>query len=166
MPDLHGWITQQVDEAETYTHTHILNPVNALRRCEADRKILVRHRLDPNAIWYDAAMCAGCGTEGEMDYARAENLNDCPELLDLGYAHGLTDEILATLDRPQEGERPERTGPTLIPEALVEGMYGRLWASIVDARTIEPRPEVKALEILDPELKKIAWYVPMADDQL
>jgi hypothetical protein len=35
-------------------------------------------------------------------------------------------EILATLDRPQDGERPEPTGPSLIPDALAEAMYGPL----------------------------------------
>jgi hypothetical protein len=104
---LHGWITQQIDAAEEYALDHILNPTNALRRCEADRRILARHRLNPDAYWAEAAMCHGCGTESEYDYPVTENLNDCPELLDLAYAHGITDEILATLDRPQEGERPE-----------------------------------------------------------
>jgi hypothetical protein len=108
VPDLHGWITQQIDEAEEYALDHILNPTNALRRREADRRILARHRLDPDAIWYEAAMCEGCGTEGEMGYPVTENLNDCPELLDLAYAHGLTPEILATLDRPETPPRPER----------------------------------------------------------
>ena len=124
MPDLHGWITQQIDRAEQYArdgrpvlddhgrylHTeHLPAPEQAtlLRRCEADRRILTRHRLNPDAIWYEAAMCHGCGTEGEMAYPVTDNLNDCPELLDLAHAHGLTPEILAGLDRPQEGERPE-----------------------------------------------------------
>lgn len=181
MPDLHGWITQQIDDLEqiarlisaggyepdewriepsrsgrwtqlvAYSRTlgeppeaaareqaialvqcgrneHLLiamhDPAAVLRRCEADRRILNRHRLNPDAIWYEAAMCAGCGTEDEMCYPRTENLNDCPELLDLGHAHGLTPEILATLDRPQEGERPEPSGPSLIPDALAEAMYG------------------------------------------
>jgi hypothetical protein len=92
-------------------HIVLHNPAAVLRRCAADRKILERHRLDPNAIWYEAAMCHGCGTEDEMAYPRTENLNDCPELLNLAEGHGLTPEILATLDRPQEGERPEPRPP-------------------------------------------------------
>lgn len=167
MRDLHGWITQQIDEAqrsaeaargqgdgrwhhdasypngyvydggvqpvvydegtpsaEEAEHIAAWDPATVLRRCEADRKILARHTLNPDAIWYEAAMCHGCGTEDEMCYPRTENLNDCPELLDLGHAHGLTDEILASLDRPQEGERPEPSGPPLIPDALAEAMYG------------------------------------------
>jgi hypothetical protein len=164
VPDLHGWITQQVDAAEEYALDHILNPANALRRCEADRRILARHRLDPDAIWHEAAMCDGCGTEGEMDYPVTENLNDCPELLDLGYAHGLTDDILASLDRPKEGERPEPTGPSLIPDALAEAMTGRLIATFLGTLPVQPRPEVKALQILEPELKKISSYVPMASE--
>lgn len=224
MPDLHRWITQQIDEieglarlitpggyapdewriepsrsgrwaqvvpysrtnieppeaaardsdqpvvlAQTGRNEHLLiamhDPANVLRRCEADRRILARHRLNPDAYWAEAAMCAGCGTEGEMDYPVTDNLNDCPELLDLAYAHGLTEEILATLDRPQEGERPEPAGPSLIPDALAEAMYGQVWAHILSARPVEPRPEVKALEILDPHLKKIPGYIPTSDPE-
>ena len=213
MPDLHGWITQQIDRVEArakvatpgpwegvvdrhqrgevnasvwsdklgYYITETItsgerheadahhigehNPATVLRRCEADRRILARHRLNPDAYWAEAAMCHGCGTEGEMDYPRTENLNDCPELLDLGYAHGLTDEILAGLDRPQEGERPEPTGPSLIPDGLAEAMYGNLLATFIGTRPIEPRPEVKALEILAPELKKIPGYIPTTNPE-
>lgn len=142
-------------------------PAAVLRRCNADRKILARHQLDPHAIWYEAAMCEGCGTEGEMAYPVTENLNDCPELLDLAYAHGLTPAILATLDRPQEGARPERTGPSLIPDALVEAFA----AAALDAMTTSfvtanaPSPTAKALEILGPELLKVPGYVPSAEGQ-
>lgn len=224
MPDLHGWITQEIDDREqlaelispggyapdewriepsrsgrwaqivAYSRTnieppeaavresdqpvalvqtgrneHLLiamhDPASVLRRCVADRKILARHRLDPNACWADAAMCEGCGTEGEMGYARTENLNDCPELLDLGYAHGLTDEILASLDRPQEGKRPAPTGPGLLPDRLAEAMFGNLYATFLGTRPVEPRPEVKAMEILAPELKKIPGYVPTTNPE-
>lgn len=206
MPDLHGWITQQLDRIEaavrsaekdhgrnwasswhaptdsfellddlgTVVASDLLpgsvgllalhDPAAVLRRCEADRRILARHRLDPDAFWAEAAMCEGCGTEGEMGYPVTENLNDCPELLDLAHAHGLTPEILATLDRPQKGERPERTGPSLIPDALAEAMAGRLFATFLGARPIEPCSELKALEILEPELKKIPGYVPVPKD--
>lgn len=103
MTDLHGWITQQIDAAEEYALDHILNPANALRRCEADRRILARHTVEPDHADSPlfATACHGCGTEGDCGDPVTENLNDCPELLDLGYAHGLTGEILAGLDRPQ-----------------------------------------------------------------
>ncbi|MEV4861448.1 DUF6221 family protein [Streptomyces ossamyceticus] len=161
MPDLHGWITQQIDETEKRAractasdwrhvghgtivdrdtdgwqgapdnaviaridvdriyyscsppyvpdadHVALNSPDHVLRRCAAARRVLARHRLNPDAYWAEAAMCDGCGTEGEMDYPRTENLNDCPELLDLAHAYGITPEILAGLDRPQEGERPD-----------------------------------------------------------
>jgi hypothetical protein len=108
------------------------DPASVLRRCEADRRILNRHRLDPDAIWHEAAMCKGCGDYGDQEFAYTENLNDCPELLDLAHAHGLTDEILATLDRPQEGERPEpvafRIGPPAKPTSSVPpGLRGPNW---------------------------------------
>lgn len=146
-------------------HIVLHDPTTVLRRCEADRRILNRHRLNPDAIWYEAAMCEGCGTEGEMAYPRTENLNDCPELLDLGHAYGLTEEILAGLDRPQEGERPEPSGPSLISDGLAEVMYGSLYAAFLGTRPVEPRPEVKAMEILEPELKKIPGYVPTSEEQ-
>ena len=117
MPDLHGWIIQQIDEAERLAHRaaelcgchppapswsfrdgdeptdgrilivddphpdlkrkigrrwngsyeglfmaeHIAHhdPAAVLRRCTADRRILARHRLNPDAYWADAAMCKG-----------------------------------------------------------------------------------------------------------
>jgi hypothetical protein len=127
---------QAVALVQTGRNEHLLiamhDPATVLRRCEADRRILNRHRLDPDAIWHEAAMCKGCGDYGDQEFAYTENLNDCPELLDLAYAHGLTDEILATLDRPQEGERPEprafRIGPPARPTSSVPpGLRGPNW---------------------------------------
>ena len=224
MPDLHGWITQQIDETERLArraaelcgchppapawsfrdgdepgdgrilvvddphptmrrkisrkkwngsydglfmaeHIAANDPTAVLRRCAADRRVLARHRLNPNAYWAEAAMCEGCGTEGEMGYPRTENLNDCPELLDLAYAYGITPEILAGLDRPQEGERPEPSGPSLIPDALAEAMREQLLVTFLGVRPVEPRPEAKAMEILEPELKKIPGYIPATQEQ-
>lgn len=206
MPDLHGWITQQIERREADIHSAekdhgrtwaaawhaptdsfqllddhgiivasdllpgavgllaIHDPAGARRRCEADRRILARHRLAPDAAWYEAARCEGCGTYGEFDDPETENLNDCPELLDLAYAHGLTPEILAGLDRPQKGKRPERAGPSLVFDAMAEALYEQMFATFLGTRPVEPRPEVKALEILGPELKTIPLYVPVAED--
>ncbi|WP_069751582.1 hypothetical protein [Streptomyces sp. EN16] len=100
--DLHTWITQQVDEVEQLVEEGEYPPSQddgVLRRCEADRRILARHRLDPN-VTYEPA-CHGCGTYGDMDLSNIDNLNDCPELLDLAHAHGITPDVLAGLDRPQ-----------------------------------------------------------------
>ncbi|WP_097982795.1 DUF6221 family protein [Streptomyces sp. f150] len=95
------------DEAFPERRTHIAanDPAAVLRRCEADRRILARHRLDPN-FPYEGA-CYGCGTYGDLDLSNVDNLNDCPELLDLAHAHGITPDILAGLDRPQ----PPRSAP-------------------------------------------------------
>ncbi|CAM5620716.1 DUF6221 family protein [Streptomyces aurantiogriseus] len=223
MPDLHGWITQQIDEIEqlakliapggyapdewrtepsrsgrwarlvaysrlnneppeaaapdsdqpvalvqTGRNEHLLiamhDPAAVLRRCEADRRILARHRLNPDAYWANAAMCAGCGTYGEFDDPETDNLNDCPELLDLAHAHGLTDEILATLDRPKEGERPEPTGQSLVPDALYQAMAENMIRHFLGTRTVEPSPREKAIRILEPELKKIPGYVPITEE--
>lgn len=112
--DLHAWITQQVDRAEASIEDDCIPSDEAapiLRRCEADRRILARHRLDPN-VTYEPA-CKGCGTYGDCDMSNVDNINDCPELLDLAHAHGLTDDILAGLDRPQPPERKPSTGPRI-----------------------------------------------------
>ncbi|MFF6966303.1 hypothetical protein ACFY9G_23410 [Streptomyces anthocyanicus] len=120
--DLHAWITQQVDHVEAgardalnedvffdvtdeRTAQHYQrggSPEVALRRCEADRRILARHQLNPNFTHEPA--CHGCGTYGDMDLSNIDNLNDCPELLDLAHAHGITPDVLAGLDRPQPPE--------------------------------------------------------------
>ena len=180
MTDLHGWITQQIDETERraractatdwrhvfdgiivdrdtdgwqhapdsarianvayeriYWSTnpahspdadHIVcnDPDTVLRRCEADRRILARHRLATEWDWAfsSEAPCHGCGTNGDGDYFVTDQLNECPELLDLAHAHGITAEILAGLDRPTMPPRPEpkRRGPdpdtSLVPAAL------------------------------------------------
>jgi len=186
VPDLHGWITQQIDERERLTrlispggyapdewriepsrsgrwaqivaysrtnieppeaavrdseqpvalvqtgrNEHLLmamhDPAAVLRRCEADRRILARHRLDPDCHYEPA--CLGCRTYGDQEMAYTDNLNECPELLDLGYAHGLTPEILATLDQPETPPRPEPRPPVDL----------KAW---VDSMTIRPAPSV------------------------
>lgn len=120
MPDLHGWITQQIDTLEGLAHAQESSlwqtalgddsvSVTIIRRCEADRRILARHRLNPNVHFEPA--CLGCGTYGDMELSETDNLNECPELLDLAYAHGLTPEILATLDQPVPPPTPERPEP-------------------------------------------------------
>lgn len=81
-------------------------PDITLRRCEADRRILNRHRLDPgmaHSVTYSAA-CQGCGMDEAWGLPNVDNLNDCPELLDLAHAHGITPEHLAGLERPQPTE--------------------------------------------------------------
>ncbi|WP_435279301.1 DUF6221 family protein [Streptomyces sp. 1222.5] len=158
MPDLHGWITQQIDHTEAIAldatpgpwhvtkydwpsdfdagigtslgevdvvghgyegggvehvrdacHIAAHDPAAVLRRCEADRRILARHTIDPD-VHYEPA-CKGCATYGDQELPYVDNLNDCRELLDLGYAHGLTPEILATLDQPVAPTAPERPEP-------------------------------------------------------
>ncbi|WP_318205359.1 DUF6221 family protein [Streptomyces sp. SCL15-4] len=179
MPDLHGWITQQIEETERlarraaelcgchpaapswifgdettdgrilvaddphpdlkrkigrrwnrsyeglFMAEHIVHhdPAAALRRCEADRRILARHQLDPD-VHYEPA-CKGCGTYGDMELPETDNLNECPELLDLAYAHGLTNEILASLDKPV----PPPTPPRPEPSAVDLSAYMRLWTA-------------------------------------
>jgi hypothetical protein len=105
-------ITQYEVEPRDETPAPVQSATAVLRRCEADRRILARHRIDPVAVGSPtlATACNGCGAEWVQDSCDpfTENVNDCPELLDLGRAHGLTDEILAGLDRPQ----PPKPTPT------------------------------------------------------
>ena len=109
------YITEKISSGDRHEadahHIGANGPDAVLRRCEADRRILARHRLDPN-VTYEPA-CEGCGTYGDMGLSEVDNLNDCPELLDLAHAHGITPEILAGLDRPQPPERKPHTGPRL-----------------------------------------------------
>lgn len=197
MPDLHGWIVQQIDETERLAHRaaelcgchplapswsfrdgdeptdgrilvvdephpslkrkigrkwngsydglfmaeHIVrhDPAAVLRRCAADRRILARHRLDPNVTFEPA--CEGCRTYGDTALSWTDNLNECPELLDLAEAHGLTPEILATLDRPVPPPMPERPEPRP-PVDL------KAWVSLM---TVTPAP------IVPPALRGPNW---------
>lgn len=216
MPDLHGWITQQVDDREqlaelispggyapdewriepsrsgrwveivAYSRTniepaeaasreqavaltqtgrneHLLiamhDPASVLRRCAADRKILAEHV--PAVDSWDPYACTGCGSD---DYGwNVDHTNDCPTLLALAEGYGLTEEQRAALDRP-EPERPAATGPSLLPNGLAESLYGQLLAVSLGTRTVESL-EVKAMKILEPELKKIPGYVPTTDPE-
>ena len=176
MPDLHGWITQQITlavavaeeaadgagsahwrAAETAScdccvhlrtedggllctpdsryadHIAAHDPAAVLRRCTADRKILARHTLNPD-VHYEPA-CKGCGTYGDMELSETENLNECPELLDLAEGYGLTPEILATLDQPETPARPERPDipPPVHLNALVRLLSARPTSSVPPA---------------------------------
>lgn len=231
MPDLHAWITQQIDKVEAGTHsatagpwsadmdddtvfaeagtvarmwdyvrsgsdvqvkadmgliiTHA-DPIAVLRRCAADRKILARHRRDPDTYWADRAMCQGCGTTGDCDWPVTDNLNDCPELLDLAEGYGLTPEILAGLDRPERGERPEPGPGFQMPDAIAEGIYGNLlravqatdtgWVSRTHVRVVDatppgqpPRwfasPGEQAFAVVEPYLSAVALYKPDASTE-
>ncbi|MDX3520704.1 DUF6221 family protein [Streptomyces scabiei] len=100
------YITEKISSGERHEadahHIGANSPDVVLRRCETDRRILARHTLDPD-VTYEPA-CKGCGTYGDYGLSNVDNLNDCPELLDLAHAHGLTDETLGGLDRPQPPE--------------------------------------------------------------
>jgi hypothetical protein len=90
------------------------DPAAVLRRCAADRKILDRHNVDLSSAddRLYATACHGCGTYGDCDDPVTDNINDCPELLDLADGYGITPDQLAALDRPQPPPR-RATGPQL-----------------------------------------------------
>lgn len=108
--DLHAWITQQVEHVELLIDENEFPPsqTDGVRlRCEADRRILARHRIDPAQTAFPGA-CEGCGLDS-WALPNIESVNDCPELLDLAHAHGITPEILASLDRPTPPESEPRS---------------------------------------------------------
>ncbi|MEV7975435.1 hypothetical protein [Streptomyces sp. NPDC086519] len=134
--DLHDWITQQVDTAERLLDENEWPPsqTDGVRlRCEADRRILARHCLDPDCLAW--AACKGCGND-DWGLPNVDNLNDCPELLDLAHAHGITPEILARLDQPQTPEPKPRTSsrighwlatPAITTSDVPEVLRGPRW---------------------------------------
>jgi hypothetical protein len=99
------YIVEKISSGERHEadahHIGANDPAATLRRCEADRRILARHRLDTPVGAFPS--CAGCGND-DWGLPNVENLNDCPELLDLAHAHGITPETLASLDRPEPPE--------------------------------------------------------------
>ncbi|MDX5563750.1 DUF6221 family protein [Streptomyces sp. ID05-04B] len=105
------WSTSPAHSPEA-DHIAGNDPDTVLRRCESDRRILARHRLDPAAAnTPHATACDGCGADYVQDHwdPVTDNLNDCPELLDLAHAHGITPDILAKLDRPQPPQPAPRS---------------------------------------------------------
>ncbi|MDX3759312.1 hypothetical protein [Streptomyces sp. AK02-04a] len=151
MPDLHGWITQQITIREqaadrwhdtecavhdvTVADALVLlgatvcdcgGPAAVLRRCTADRKILEVHK-PYGGRGYSGHACTGCGELSE-DWA-VEHANDCPTLLALAEGYGLTPEILATLDRPvPEPYPPVRlSGPRSDTRRVPPALRGPNW---------------------------------------
>ncbi|MEU7416678.1 hypothetical protein [Streptomyces antibioticus] len=133
MNDLHGWITQQVDCVEQLIGENEWPPSQSKGvrlRCEADRRILNRHRLATEWTWEHNAPCHGCGTSGYDDTPNTDNLNDCPELLDLAHAHGITEEILAGLDQPLTvRQEPKPRGPLPDTRRVPAALRGPDWSS-------------------------------------
>lgn len=117
--DLHTWLVEQVKLTEAEARKTLVDPTPVLRRCEADRNVLDRHNswaalfssLSTTAPTRTA--CHGCGSEGYGGDHVTENLNDCPELLDLAHAHGITPEILDGLDRPEVPKSKQGAAPRL-----------------------------------------------------
>lgn len=108
------YITETITSGERHEadahHVGANGPDVALRRCEADRRILAIHFSVNDGY---AVACDGCGTAGICDDWVTENINDCPILLALAHAHGITPEILASLDRPTPPEPQPRDGRRL-----------------------------------------------------
>lgn len=127
MPDLHGWISGKVAATEQaartcppsplpvetgngdYAATEIrdatgqvratglfVTPAAVLRRCAADRIILEIHQQE-----HGGTACVGCGIWGDCNDWETSNIDDCPTLLAIALALGLTDEQRRQLDRPQ-----------------------------------------------------------------
>lgn len=130
MTDLHGWITRQVATVERLLDENEWPPSQAdgvRLRCEADRRVLARHVVDTDQTAFTAA-CEGCDLDS-WGLPNVDNLNDCPELLDLAHAHGITDEILATLDRPEPSPPPpyKLRGPLPDTSRVPPALRGPNW---------------------------------------
>lgn len=113
-------------------HVALNDPAAVLRRCEADRRILARHRLATEWTWAisDEAPCHGCGTQGDGDDFVTDQLNRCPELLDLAHAHGITPDILASLDTPPSvRQEPKPRGPLPDTRRVPAALRGPRWSS-------------------------------------
>jgi hypothetical protein len=100
-----------------------------------------------------------------------EHANDCPVLLAVAEGYGLTEEILAGLDRP--AWEPKPSGPSVLGEAAAKAWETALRAALrastvsqsafVLSDEVEPSPKEKALRILGPELRTIPLYRPPED---
>lgn len=182
--DLYGWILERItttersvrDQADAMWQVYLGDDSAArviFRRCEADRKLLTIHK-PRHVTWppsyqvgLDGYVCEGCGQEGICQDWVTEHANDCPVLLAVAEGYGLTEEILAGLDRPQ-AQRPEPAGQSVLGEAVAKAwetaVRASLQASVVsrDAFVLtdaaEPTPREKALSILEPELRTIPLY--------
>lgn len=162
--DLHTWLSSRVDAIERLTET-ASDPelmASTLRRCDADRRILARHSVDPAraADRLFATACDGCGTYGDCDDPNTENINDCPELLDLAHAHGLGTEEIAALDRPAAppvSPIPGLTGTTL--SERLASLFGQQFAALS-----EPGPAVDAVPPL--AVKKVGLFMHVSQEDL
>lgn len=194
MPDLYGWILERItatersvrDQSDAMWQVHLGADSAAqvvFRRCAADRRLLEIHK--PRGVDWSTEdrewggnphVCEGCGQEGICQDWVTGHANDCPVLLAVAEGYGLTEEILAGLDRPAwEPPRPE--GPSVLGEAAAAVWGKAMMAALLGTLTgsarldvpmeIKPyqRPEEKALDILGPELRAIPLYQPDGDGQ-
>lgn len=123
--DLHTWITQQVDQGERLIEENEwpLSQREGVRlRCEADRRILARHKPQPNGTGFDDGwQCQTCSVDGGDGYQYLVPY-PCPTVEDLAHAHGITPDALAGLDHPRPPERePDADGITL--DVLADAVY-------------------------------------------
>ncbi|MDX3283513.1 hypothetical protein, partial [Streptomyces scabiei] len=154
-------------------HIALNGPDVALRRLAADRKLLTVHG-PRGADWnssererYDPYVCVGCGQEGICQDWVTEHANDCPVLLAVAEGYGLTEEILADLDRPQ-WTPPPSAGQSALGKAIAEAWGATLKASLraslkqdlALSTEAAPTPAEEALHILGPTLATIPLYQP------
>lgn len=104
------------------------DPGAALRRCAADRKLLEVHK--PRGWAFHPYECEGCGYDGShVPDPVTRHTNDCPVLLAVAEGYGLTEEILAGLDRPAS-KPPKPTEPFVLGQAAAETWGAALLAQL------------------------------------
>jgi hypothetical protein len=137
MPDLHGWISDKVTEAEIGAlRSDDASTVGTLRRCAADRKILAIHAYSGGS--YEPYACDGCGSDDIG--ALVDHANDCATLQALAEGYGITDDELARLDRPEEPRRD--AAPT--GKSALQVIDEFLWAAAATRRSTTPTSAVPA----------------------
>jgi hypothetical protein len=144
MPDLHTWITKQINHLEALTRAAEQGTWEpwVLRRCTADRKLLEVHK--PRGTDWDPYACEGCGYDGSWGAELiTKHANDCPVLLAVAEGYGLTKEILAGLDRLQkEPRKPADSSP--IGRAASEAWGPALMFSLENTLVLPPNRDETA----------------------
>ena len=88
------------DDFSNSIHIANYDPARALREVQSKRRALARHHRDRYGV------CVGCGWSGNLDEARIDATEECPELLDM-----------ASVWSDHPAYRPEWSLDSVVPES-------------------------------------------------